>query len=51
MWHRRLNHLGPVVIIRVNKVTNLVKLIPLARILNKVYDIYAKAKIIDGRNL
>ena len=51
MWYRRLNYLGPVVIIRANKVANLAKLIPLARILGKVCDIYAKAKIIDGRNL
>ena len=51
MWHRRLNHLGPAVIIRANKVANLVKPISLARILGKVCDIYAKAKIIDDRNL
>ena len=51
LQYRRLNHLGPVVIIRANKVANLVKLIPLARILGKVCDVYAKAKITDGRNL
>ena len=51
LQYRRLNYLGPVVIIRANKVTNLVKLISLTRILSKVCDIYAKAKIIDSRNL
>ena len=37
--------------IRANKVANLVKQIPLARVLGKVYNVYAKAKIIDSRNL
>ena len=51
LWHRRLNHLGPAVMIRANKVANLAKPIPLARILGKVCDVCAKAKMTDGRNL
>ena len=38
-------------IIRANKVANLVKQIPLARVLGKVYDVCVKAKITDSRNL
>ena len=38
-------------IIRANKVANLAKQISLARVLGKVYDVCAKAKITDSRNL
>ena len=36
---------------RANKVANLVKQIPLAQVLGKVYDVCAKAKITDSKNL
>ena len=51
LWHRRLNHLGPAVIIRANKVANIKEPIPIARVLGRVCNVYTKAKITDGRNL
>ena len=51
LWYRRLNHLGPAVIIRANKVANIKEPIPIARVLGRVYNIHTKAKIIDSRNL
>ena len=51
LWYRRLNHLGPAVIIRANKIAIIKEPIPIARVLGRVYNACAKAKITDGRNL